>query len=265
MRVVVTRPEQDAQPWVAELREHGHDVLALPLIAISPVSDRRPLQQAWAQLSQYHAVMFVSGNAVDQFCVAQAEPSLQGWRRLAPHTRAWATGPGTRRALLGCGVAPECIDAPPADAGQFDSEALWRTVQGTVGAGQRVLIVRGGDGRESANAAPGVGRDWLANTLGAAGAQVEFVVAYERRPPLLSAQQLAQVRQASSDQSVWLFSSSEAIANLRHSVPDVDWSGAQALVTHPRIAQAARDAGFGVVRESRPSLAEVVASIESRT
>ncbi|MGE3348297.1 MAG: uroporphyrinogen-III synthase, partial [Ramlibacter sp.] len=38
---------------------------------------------------------------------------------------------------------------------------------------------------------------------------------------------------------------------------------ARAVATHPRIAQAAREAGFGVVCESRPALADVVASIES--
>jgi uroporphyrinogen-III synthase len=62
---------------------------------------------------------------------------------------------------------------------------------------------------------------------------------------------------------VWLFSSSEAVANLRALLPDQSWQQARAVATHPRIAQAARDAGFAVVCESRPALADVVASIES--
>ena len=37
----------------------------------------------------------------------------------------------------------------------------------------------------------------------------------------------------------------------------------RALATHPRIAQAARDAGFSVVSESRPGMDDLVASIES--
>jgi uroporphyrinogen-III synthase len=61
---------------------------------------------------------------------------------------------------------------------------------------------------------------------------------------------------------VWLFSSSEAVENLRK-VSDSQWSKALAIATHPRIAQAAKDAGFGVVYESRPLLADVAASIES--
>jgi uroporphyrinogen-III synthase len=47
----------------------------------------------------------------------------------------------------------------------------------------------------------------------------------------------------------------------------VDWRQARAIATHPRIAQAARAAGWGVVVESRPALDDIVMclrSIESR-
>ena len=62
---------------------------------------------------------------------------------------------------------------------------------------------------------------------------------------------------------MWLFSSSEAIANLRQSLPGVDWGAARALVTHPRIGEAARSAGFGAVTDTWPTLDAVAASIES--
>ena len=130
--------------------------------------------------------------------------------------------------------------------------------------GQRVLIVRGSDAAATLDpGAPGVGRDWLANTLRGAGVEVDFVVAYARQAPRWSGQQLALAQGAAQDGSLWLFSSAEAIANLRQLLPQQDWRSARALTTHPRIAQAAREAGFGVVQESRPSLQEIVASIES--
>ena len=69
--------------------------------------------------------------------------------------------------------------------------------------------------------------------------------------------------QAATDGSVWLFSSSEAIGNLVAACPGQDWGRAKAVVTHARIAQAAREAGFPVVCESRPTLAALMASIES--
>ncbi|MEG2631782.1 MAG: uroporphyrinogen-III synthase, partial [Comamonas sp.] len=46
-------------------------------------------------------------------------------------------------------------------------------------------------------------------------------------------------------------------------LPGTDWRQARALATHPRIAAAARQAGFGLVQECRPSLNDVAASIES--
>jgi len=159
--------------------------------------------------------------------------------------------------LQHAGVAAHAIDAPDAQSGQFDSEALWQQVHARVPAGACVLIVRGGDGGASA------GRDWLAHQLAGAGAQVETVAAYERRVPVLEAQQLALAQQAAQDGSVWLFSSSQAIRHLAQLLPAQYWGRARAVATHPRIAQTAREAGFGVVCESRPTLDDVVASIES--
>jgi uroporphyrinogen-III synthase len=67
---------------------------------------------------------------------------------------------------------------------------------------------------------------------------------------------------ASSDGSVWLFSSSEALTFLP-ALPGVQWSAARAIATHPRIADAARAAGWGTVLQSRPALADIRQSIES--
>ena len=64
------------------------------------------------------------------------------------------------------------------------------------------------------------------------------------------------------DGSVWLFSSAEGLDSLPR-LPTGDWSHARAIATHPRIAEAARAAGWGVVIESRPSVDDIVASIES--
>jgi uroporphyrinogen-III synthase len=106
------------------------------------------------------------------------------------------------------------------------------------------------------------GRPWLADQLTAAGVQVDMVVSYQRSAPMFDVAELALLHQATTDQSIWLFSSSEAVANLK-SISGLIWSQTRAIATHPRIAQAARDAGFGVVYESRPLLVDVVASIES--
>ncbi len=114
--------------------------------------------------------MFVSANAVQGFFAAA------GRRPWPAATRAWSPGPGTTQALVAAGVPAERVDAPPADAAQFDSEALWPVIAPQLQAGLRVLLVRGAgaDGRPA-------GRDWLARQLQQAGARVDTVVAYARR------------------------------------------------------------------------------------
>jgi uroporphyrinogen-III synthase len=109
----------------------------------------------------------------------------------------------------------------------------------------------------------GAGRDWFADHVRAAGGEVEFVVAYQRCMPEVTEADRALAQQAGVDGTVWLFSSSEAITNLLSVCTGQDWSKARAVVTHSRIARAAREAGFSVVCESRPTLAALMASIES--
>jgi uroporphyrinogen-III synthase len=253
MRVIVTRPESEARRWGRHLRGRGFDVLELPLISISPAPQPDALQAAWHHLGGMRAVMFVSGAAVRNFFAHR--PAQMPW---PPTTRAWATGSGTRQALLEAGIEAGAIDAPQPHAIQFDSETLWQLVAGQVTDGQCVLIVRGAEqGRE------GAGRDWLADRLLAGGAKVQHVTAYVRSAPQFSPEQMTQARRGADAGTVWLFSSSQAIAHLQALLPGQDWSQARAVATHPRIAQTARDAGFGVVCESRPTEDAVTGALES--
>ncbi|HMA09043.1 MAG TPA: uroporphyrinogen-III synthase [Ramlibacter sp.] len=252
MRVFVTRPESEARRWVDELRQRGIDALSFPLIAIESAPQSGPVRKSWALLASYRAVMFVSGNAVRHFF--SQRPAGAPWPQ---RTRAWATGGGTSEALLEAGVARSLVDSPPPQSAQFDSETLWQQVAGQVIPGDAVLIVRGGDASGQA-----AGRDWLADRLAAAGARVDTVVAYVRGVPELDADQLAIARAGAID-GAWLLSSSQAIAHLQALLPAQDWHAARAVATHPRIAHAARRAGFGVVCESRPSVEAVVAALES--
>lgn len=250
--VIVTRPVREAVRWVSELRAAGLEAVAVPLIAIEPLGDAAELEATRRRLSDYEALMFVSAAAAEHFFRAG------GALASVPRQRFWATGPGTRGALQEAGVPAAAIDAPPADAEQFDSEALWAQVQPQVRPGARVLIVRGGD----ASGEPS-GRDWLAREIAAAGGVCDTVVAYRRLAPSLSADERRVAAEGADGRAIWLFSSSEAIANLCRALPTTHWTSARAIATHARIAEAARHAGFGTVRVSSPGLAALVASIES--
>ncbi|MCO5124240.1 MAG: uroporphyrinogen-III synthase [Rhizobacter sp.] len=250
LRVLVTRPAQQAADWVARLRDAGVDAAALPLIAIEDAPDAAAVQSAWAGLASMRLVVFVSPNAAERFVAAQ--PAGTAW---PPGTRAAAVGPGTSRVLRAFGLGQSQIVEPASDAPQFDSEALWAQLRTTDWQGARVLVVRGDGGRE-----------WLADTLRAAGAEVGAVCAYRRAPPRLDAAQraLLAAAQAEPRAHLWFFSSSEAIDNLDALVgPGADWSHARALATHPRITARAQRSGFRHVAPSRPDLESVRACIQS--
>lgn len=253
MRVVLTRPRHQSGRWAQALGERGHEVVPLPLIEIGPAPDPESLRRAADALPACQGAMFVSGSAVRGF-FREGRPASP-W---PAGTRAWCTGPGTARALQEAGVPAANIDVPGADAAQFESESLWPLVAHRVGPGVRVLLVRGAgaDGRPA-------GRDWMASRLQAAGAQVDVVAAYTRHAPAWGAAERAAALQALQDGSLWLLSSSEAVANLRTLLPDTPLAQARAIATHERIAQAAREAGFGVVCLSRPSEEAVTATLES--
>ncbi len=255
MRLIVTRPAAQATGWVAALQALGQDAVALPLIAIGPPDDLAPLHLAWQELPRCSLAMFVSANAVAHFFAATCGLWPAG-------VRAGSTGPGTSAALRAAGVPEALLVEPPGDAAQFDSEALWARLSHENWTGRRALVVRGEEGR-----------DWLADTLRARGAAVSFVAAYRRHAPQPGPEGralLAQALAAPADH-LWLFSSSEAVGHLRALLPEADWQASRAVASHPRIAQAARDAGFGQVQLVAPAPAAVAAlaaawpSIQSAT
>ena len=262
-RVIVTRPATEAGLWTRQLEAAGIAAEALPLIDIAPLSspdDLQSLRDAWGALQGYAACMFVSGPAVHHFFKDnRALPLLPGVRFLAP-------GPGTVVALRAVGIPASRIDAPALDASQFDSEALWQVVGSQDWSGCKVLIVRG---QSAGGGGASAGRDWIVRQWQGAGARVDFVSVYQRCAPGWDEARLQRVRQAGADGSVWLFSSSEALANLvgLAGLRGMDWQHARAIATHPRIAQAVRAAGWGVVVASRPALADIrqaLGSVELR-
>ncbi|MEP7302390.1 MAG: uroporphyrinogen-III synthase [Caldimonas sp.] len=248
-RLIVTRPAAQAEPWVRQLIARGVDAIALPLIEIAPPLDPQQLRSAWAGLAQRRLVVFVSANAVAGFWAAR--PAGAAW---PPPLLAAAPGPGTAAALRAQGLAEAAIVEPAADAPQLDSESLWQRLGKRDWNGASVLVVRG-DG----------GRDWLVERLAEAGARVDTVAAYRRLAPRLSAaaRQVLAAALAEPARHLWFFSSSEAIANLEALDAIPIGAAGRALVTHPRIAARARQAGFGAVSEVHPGLDAVLACIQS--
>jgi uroporphyrinogen-III synthase len=279
LRVLITRPAEQAGDWVERLAGEGIEAAALPLLGIVPVDDAQPVVEAWGSLSQRDLAMFVSANAVAHFFARR--PAGVGW---PAQVLAAAPGPGTSAALRAVGVPAAQVVEPAADAPSFDSESLWAELSRRgPWAGRSVLIVRGGReaadegaaalGRSARGEAEGEGREWLSQMLRGQGAQVDAVATYRRGAPRWNTDEQAVWQQALATprRHVWWFSSSEAIAHLQSITADQDGPGAElapwresvALATHPRIAEAARRAGFQVVLEVAPLLAPIVAAVRS--
>ncbi|MDO9435297.1 uroporphyrinogen-III synthase [Hydrogenophaga sp.] len=270
-RLVVTRPEPGALAWVEALRAKGWPAHAHPLIDITAPQtpeDTATLHHWRRHWGQADAMLFVSAAAVEHFFAQGVAAALP-----ASRTRFWAPGPGTARqlarAIAPLGLAQDRIDAPPEDARQFDSEHLWPLVSSQVAPGRLVLIVRGASSHVTENdnadtaAVAGNGRTWLIEQCVAAGATVRGCVAYARRAPVLSDADHAWIQAATGENSLWLFSSSQALTTLQGLRPPLAWTQASALVTHPRIALTAQRAGFGRVVQTRPTVADVARTLES--
>jgi uroporphyrinogen III methyltransferase / synthase len=248
--VVITRPAGQSDALVAQLAEAGVATLDFPLIDIAPAEDTGPLQTALASLDRYALVVFVSPNAVDY--------AFSAYNAIWPHALpVGVVGPGSVAALARHGVeAPAYqvitpLAAPDDEAARFDSEALFTALDEAMSAasleGKRVLIVRGDGGRE-----------WLAERLREAGAEVDTVAAYRRLVPEPSVAAWERVHTLlAGEPHAWLITSSEGMRNLDELARDHLNAGEIAqlkratLVTpHPRIEQTARGLGFDSITVS---------------
>ncbi|WP_431289139.1 uroporphyrinogen-III synthase [Roseateles chitinivorans] len=263
VRLLLTRPQAQADDWGRRMATLGVPTVSFPLIDIEPADDPAPIAAAWSTLPVTDLAMFVSPNAVEHFF--DRRPDGAPWP-----DRTWAAtvGPGSARALIERGVPAARLVQPPAGSDSLDSEHLWPELVRVAGAdwsGRRALLVRGDGGRE-----------WLGDRLRDAGAEVGAVGVYRRACPRLSAETGALLRTAlrTPERHIWLFSSSEAIGHLEAlekgtretgSVGDPApltppaWGRVRALATHERIAVRAQTLGVGHVVLVRPE-AEAVAA-----
>jgi uroporphyrinogen-III synthase len=265
MRILVTRPQPQASAWAADLCAAGWDAHALPLIAIDGPNDPSPVQNLWRNMVDQALLMFVSPAAVEWFF--RLRPPDAAW---SPQTMAAAPGPGTARELLAAGSAagltPDQILSPDDQAEQFDSEALWPLLAPLAWQGKQVCIISGGDQTEAK------GRTWLTAQWQARGAQVSSLLTYQRGPGSWATDQQILARQALRvpEDHIWQFSSSQAIDFLvDHHLPGLalaappNWAHARAVVTHPKLAERARQLGLTRITQTRPTLQAVVEALRS--
>lgn len=249
--VILTRPIAQAEPLATRIRALGRDVEVLPLLEISPLPGQAALQAALAGLAAYQLAAFVSPNAIEA-----AFAHIPAW---PPGLRAAVVGEGSRQALLAKGV-PAALIASPADAARSDTEHLLQTLDLDALRGARILLVRGESGREL-----------MAESLRAAGADVTVLPAYRRTVPALTPALAARLRAlAGAPGAEWIVTSSEALRGLRGLLGQLNspiivasMQRQRLIVPHARIAETARELGFQNVTLTGSGDERMLAALQS--
>ena len=242
--IVVTRPAAQAEPLCAVIEAAGGKALRFPLLEIGPPENDAALQAVEGRLAQFAIAIFISPNAVEY-----SLPRLLARQDWPQHLLPAAVGQGTVRTLAAHGIQG-CI----APESRFDSESLLDcpALAATAVAGRRIALFRGDGGREL-----------LADTLRARGAEVIGIPCYRRLPPRHDVALLRAAWAAGALDAITL-SSSEG---LRYLHERLDEAGRDRLaqtpvfVPHARIAENARQLGLRQVILTAGADAGIVAGL----
>ncbi|WP_417227018.1 uroporphyrinogen-III synthase [Amphritea sp.] len=248
-RVLVTRPEHQAQGQTALLASMGIEPIPLPLLDITPIADADPafplLKSHIMDLDLYHKVIFTSANAV----ATGMELIDQYWPQLPIGIEWFAIGQQTALKLESYGIT-----AQRSPIG-YDSEALLSLPLLQNITEQKILIMRGEGGRET-----------LAEQLRQRGARIDYADLYRRSMPHYTSEQIMGTISDKPLAAV-LLTSGEAVNNLTQLIDDHALKALKhttLVVPSARVARIAAELGYTrVITASGPdnqAMAETVLS-----
>ena len=236
-RIVVTRPEHQAEDMARQLRAKGAEAVVVPAITIVAPPEPARLDAALDVLGSYDLVAFTSANGVD--CVFEALARLRRDARVFGGALVAAIGPGTEAALARRAIFADVL------AAEFRGEGLAEAILAKLGSHpaptgkrRRVLILRALTARDALPAA-----------LRASGVEVDIVAAYETKPaPIGALQALARDLEARTIDAV-TFTSGSTVRELAHALaPRAKelLEGTIVAAIGPVTADVARDEGLRV-------------------
>ena len=260
--IVITRPSGQAQQLIEALnsslrsseipQENFPKIISLPLLTIVPKNDTRLAELIPNALKDADLAIFVSPNAIE--CVMRL--LNRSWQDLSEKPiPIGVMGGSSQQALHHHYVGMETSPTPifiPQHNDQWDSEGLWsELLKLNWDWSSRKVIIFKGEG----------GRDWLADTLKAAGAAVEPISVYSRVPLDPDSPPWKAIHGLDFSQSLWLLTSSEAVRYLGQVAQDQfpqALNKACALCPHHKITDAAEVIGFGEVFTCEPGDAALI-------
>ena len=228
--IAITRPINQAKKLSALIEQAGGTPMLFPLIEITPLKDYSQFEAVISKIETYDWAIFISSNAVQNGIPRLLKQGIPSNLNFA------AIGPVTASELQSFGIKDVLIPN-----GRFDSESLLALPEMHAVSNKKVLIVRGVGGREV-----------LAETLKARGAQVSFAECYQRVNPQTNCELLANLYNEKKLHAV-VVTSSEAMRHLLDLAGDADWLRNVALcVNHARIADLPRQLGLKVLVADAP-------------
>jgi uroporphyrinogen-III synthase len=236
LNVAITRPAEQAQSLCDAIESHGGMAIRFPLIAVSALPDYQAFEQQITKLPHTDWAIFISTNAVD-FALPRVLKNLAKHHSTIPENlRFAAIGHQTAGALKQYGVQKVLIPQ-----GRYDSETLLALPEMQDVAGKTFAIFRGVGGREL-----------MAETLKARGANVYFAESYQRSNPQQNAV-LLKTKWQKSELDAVVVTSSEAMRYLLDMAGNEEWLRHITIcVNHERIAELPRQLGLKVLVASAP-------------
>ena len=218
--IAITRPIDQAKKLSAMITQAGGMPILFPLIEITPLNDYGQFEAVINAIKDYDWAIFISSNAVQNGMPRLLKAGIAN-EDIFGNLKFAAIGPVTASELQSFGVKDVLIPKV-----RFDSESLLTLPEMTNVAGKKILIVRGVGGR-----------DVLAETLKARGAQVTFTECYQRINPQTNCNLLAQLWTNKKLHGI-VITSSEAMRHLLDLAGDADWlRNVTVFVNHARIAE----------------------------
>jgi len=224
-RVVVTRPEDQAEGLCSRLRALGAEPVEFTVIAIAPPETGGSLDQAIARLNSYDWLIFTSVNGVEYFWARlEAPEALAAGPAQFPAAKVAAIGPATATALRRRGVQVCLVPA------EYRAEAILDEI-GDV-AGQTILLPRAD-----------IARPALADGLRDKGAHVDEVPAYRTVPATPAAAAFDALR---AGVDVIAFTSSSTVRNFVARTAGLSYGDPLVACIGPVTAATARELGLRV-------------------
>ncbi len=175
-RIIITRPEEQADELVYPLMDAGADCILFPTIKIVAPEDWYTLDKAINELHKYNWIIFTSVNGVKFFFNRMMELKKDG--RILGNSKICAIGPKTAQALKNRCIVPDLMPE------EYRAEDIVRCFSQIQIKGERFLIPRVDNAR-----------DLLPKELKKMGAKVDVVCAYRNILPEVEEQKKEKIRE----------------------------------------------------------------------